>query len=317
MRVRPDGEREVEIERFLAPIVGPNRVLGRRELGQVSAGIAGEGALWEDLVVHDPRDRWYLLLYRCAQYNVWLLSWLAGQNTDWHDHGGSSGSFAVAAGQLSERFRRGATRTGARVLQVGGHADFGPAHLHCVTHDGELPAVSVHCYSPPLVAMTYYERTELGWRASETVRSDAPDGRGWKRSGQVSYVRRSIDTVLSDARSRIERLAPQEAARAVAAGAVLVDIRPGESRRAEGEVPGAVAIERNVLQWRFDPLSEARLVDLAGYDRRLIVMCSDGSASSLAADDLRRLGIHRVADLDGGFMAWRQAGLPTRPGEGT
>jgi rhodanese-related sulfurtransferase len=122
---------------------------------------------------------------------------------------------------------------------------------------------------------------------------------------------RSIDELLAEARSRLVRLGPDEAAAHVAAGAVLVDIRPAAQRAREGEVPGALAVERNVLEWRFDPASEARLPEATGYDVEVVVLCSEGYTSSLAADALRSLGLARSTDVVGGFHAWAAAGLPT------
>jgi rhodanese-related sulfurtransferase len=122
---------------------------------------------------------------------------------------------------------------------------------------------------------------------------------------------RTIDELLADARSRIVRVTPQAAALRVAAGAVLVDIRPAAQRAQEGEVPGALAVERNVLEWRFDPASDARLPEATGYDVDVIILCSEGYTSSLAADALRSLGLHRATDVVGGFLAWAAAGLPT------
>ena len=124
--------------------------------------------------------------------------------------------------------------------------------------------------------------------------------------------RRSIDQVLAEARTRLDRLTPQQALRAVAAGAVLVDIRPAAQRAAEGEVPGALIVERNVLEWRFDPASAARLPQ-ASYDLHVIVFCSEGYTSSLAAAALQELGVRRATDLEGGFLAWQAAGLPVVP----
>ncbi len=121
---------------------------------------------------------------------------------------------------------------------------------------------------------------------------------------------RSIDEILAAARGRIRRLDPELAHRALAHGAVLVDIRPAEQRAAEGTVPGALVIERNVLEWRFDPRSEARL-PLADFDLHVIVLCSEGYTSSLAAASLRELGVHRTGDVIGGFCAWKAAGLPS------
>jgi rhodanese-related sulfurtransferase len=115
---------------------------------------------------------------------------------------------------------------------------------------------------------------------------------------------RSIDDLLAEARSRIVRVSPAEAAHRIAAGAVLVDIRPAAQRAREGEVPG-------VLEWRFDPASDARLPEATGYDADVIILCSEGYTSSLAADALRSLGLHHATDVVGGFHAWAAAGLPT------
>jgi rhodanese-related sulfurtransferase len=122
---------------------------------------------------------------------------------------------------------------------------------------------------------------------------------------------RTIDDLLAEARTRIVRVTPHEAAARVAAGAHLVDIRPAAQRQREGEVPGSLIVERNVLEWRFDPASEARLPDATGYDVDVIILCSEGYTSSLAADALVSLGLHRATDVIGGFLAWAAAGLPT------
>ena len=122
---------------------------------------------------------------------------------------------------------------------------------------------------------------------------------------------RTIDDLLAEARSRIVRVTPHEAAARVAAGAYLVDIRPAGQRQREGEVPGSLIVERNVLEWRFDPASDARLPQATGYDVDVIVLCSEGYTSSLAADALVSLGLHRATDVIGGFLAWAAAGLPT------
>ena len=122
---------------------------------------------------------------------------------------------------------------------------------------------------------------------------------------------RSVDDLLAEARTRLVRIGPHEAAARVAAGGVLVDIRPAAQRAAEGEVPGALVVERNVLEWRFDPASDARLPVARDYDVDVVVLCSEGYTSSLAADALRSLGLHRATDVIGGFVAWAAAGLPT------
>lgn len=118
--------------------------------------------------------------------------------------------------------------------------------------------------------------------------------------------------MLAQARSRLQRLTPAQAYAALAAGALLVDIRPGWQRVEEGEVPGAVLVERNHLEWRFDPECEARLPQATGYDVHVIVLCSEGYTSSLAAAALRTLGLHRATDVIGGFQAWSEEGLPVQ-----
>jgi rhodanese-related sulfurtransferase len=123
---------------------------------------------------------------------------------------------------------------------------------------------------------------------------------------------RTIDQILAEARERLDRVSPQQAMAARQDGALMVDIRPAAQRAAEGEVPGTLVIERNVLEWRLDPASAARLPQ-AGYDRRVIVMCSEGYTSSLAAAVLQDLGIRGATDLAGGFRAWAAAGLPVGP----
>jgi len=124
----------------------------------------------------------------------------------------------------------------------------------------------------------------------------------------------SIGGVLDAARRRLHRLGPAEAFEAVRGGALLVDIRPQAQRATEGAVPGALHVERNVLEWRLDPGSEARLPQATGYDRQVIVMCSQGYASSLAAASLQDIGLVNATDLAGGFLAWARAGLPCQPG---
>ncbi|MBM0124736.1 rhodanese-like domain-containing protein [Pimelobacter simplex] len=122
-----------------------------------------------------------------------------------------------------------------------------------------------------------------------------------------------VDALLADARSRLDRISARAAFQElVALGALLVDIRPAAQRAREGEVARwlpALVVERNVLEWRFDPRSDARLPE-ASYDRRVIVLCQEGYTSSLAADALRSIGVERATDVIGGFAAWREAGMP-------
>lgn len=130
---------------------------------------------------------------------------------------------------------------------------------------------------------------------------------------------RSIDDVLASARARLQRLGPREAFDECIIfnnpdGAVLVDIRPAAQRATYGEIPGALIIERNVLEWRFDPRCDARLDIATRYDLRVIVFCQEGYTSSLAAASLLDLGLKNATDVVGGFKAWKGAGLPTSGG---
>ncbi|HET9258450.1 MAG TPA: rhodanese-like domain-containing protein [Pseudonocardiaceae bacterium] len=120
----------------------------------------------------------------------------------------------------------------------------------------------------------------------------------------------SVEELLARARSGLRRLTPAQAHDAFAAGAPLVDIRPDWQRAEEGEVPGALIVERNHLEWRFDPECDARLPQATGYDVRVIVLCSQGYTSSLAAASLQTLGLSQATDVIGGFHAWRAEDLP-------
>jgi rhodanese-related sulfurtransferase len=121
---------------------------------------------------------------------------------------------------------------------------------------------------------------------------------------------RGIDEILAAARSRLDRLRPVAAREAQLTGAVLVDIRPIAQRAADGQIPDALVVERNVLEWRLDPRSDARLPLADRYDLPVIVFCAEGYTSSLAAASLQDLGLHKATDLAGGFAAWQAAGLP-------
>jgi rhodanese-related sulfurtransferase len=123
-------------------------------------------------------------------------------------------------------------------------------------------------------------------------------------------VTRSIDEILEAARARLVRLDPEAAHLAARAGAVLVDTRPIGQREATGTIPGALVIDRNVLEWRLDPQCDARLPIAVSYDTHYILFCQQGYSSSLAAASLQDLGLHRATDMSGGFVAWRAAGLP-------
>jgi len=115
----------------------------------------------------------------------------------------------------------------------------------------------------------------------------------------------AIDRLLVRARARLaHRPGPAELAGLLAAGALVVDTRPVEQRRRDGELPGAVVVDRNVLEWRLDPTSPWRLAEMDDPGRRVVLVCNEGYASSLAAATLRELGVD-ATDLAGGYQAWR------------
>ncbi len=120
-----------------------------------------------------------------------------------------------------------------------------------------------------------------------------------------------VDEMLERVRSSYRRVGPLEAARIWASGGLLVDTRPAAQRAEFGEIPGAIVIERNVLEWRLDPTCRHRHEKVLGPDQEMVLFCQAGYASSLAAASLRRLGLSRATDLIGGFEAWSRAGLPT------
>jgi rhodanese-related sulfurtransferase len=119
----------------------------------------------------------------------------------------------------------------------------------------------------------------------------------------------SVDELLERARAGLHRVEPAEAADAMREGALLVDIRPAALREVDGDIPGAIVIERNVLEWRLDP-SSAHRIPQVDETKTVIIVCDEGYASSLAAATLQQLGLPHATDLVGGFQAWRSRGLP-------
>jgi rhodanese-related sulfurtransferase len=125
----------------------------------------------------------------------------------------------------------------------------------------------------------------------------------------------TVEQLLAEARSRLHRLTPEQALTAIREhGARLIDIRSESQRAADGVIPGADFVARNVLEWRLDPACEHRDPRLAGGDAPLMLLCDEGYQSSLAAATVQRLAQRPVTDVIGGFQAWRAAGLPVSPG---
>jgi rhodanese-related sulfurtransferase len=115
---------------------------------------------------------------------------------------------------------------------------------------------------------------------------------------------RSIDDVLADARAKLTRVHPAQLTDELAAGALVIDIRPSEQRHRDGALPGAVILDRNVLEWRLDPSCEYHIPEVADHHTRIVIVCNEGYQSSLAAAQLQDIGLHRATDLIGGFQSW-------------
>jgi rhodanese-related sulfurtransferase/mannose-6-phosphate isomerase-like protein (cupin superfamily) len=273
------------------------------ELADIASRFASTAG-WLDRVRLRSEDRWYERLHQGPDYDIWAISWMPGQCTGFHDHGDSAGAFVVVTGTLEEH------RPGANPLaiQAGHSRAFNADYAHDVRNSSAAPAVSIHAYSPPLNEMNEYELdgNHLVLREHKSERAESLD-RGPQETENVRQgAAASIDQVLAAARARLQRLSPIEAYEAVTEhGATLVDIRPEAQRVVEGSIPGALIVERNVLEWRFDPASSARLPIATNHDLKVIVFCSEGYTSSLAAAALQDLGLWRATDVIGGFQAWR------------
>ncbi|WWC69808.1 uncharacterized protein I206_103751 [Kwoniella pini CBS 10737] len=127
----------------------------------------------------------------------------------------------------------------------------------------------------------------------------------------------NIEKYLEAKRANIRRLTPEKAYRAITeqAGTILVDTRPSTYRNSEGIVPGAIVVERNVLEWRLDPTSPDCIEEAKAHGFKPIIMCNEGYASSLAAQVLVDLGVETATDLEGGYRAWKAKGLPIEKAE--
>ena len=123
----------------------------------------------------------------------------------------------------------------------------------------------------------------------------------------------TVDDVLERARRRLTRVNPEQAAAEHAQGALLIDTRTADQRALQGEIPGALVIDRTVLEWRLDPASRSRIKEATDHQVRVIVVCSEGYSSSLAAASLQDIGLLNATDMIGGFRAWKAAGLPVGP----
>jgi rhodanese-related sulfurtransferase/mannose-6-phosphate isomerase-like protein (cupin superfamily) len=304
-----DKEIRTILERAAAPI---DRLAARtpQDLADIVQAVASS-VQWLDRVRLRADRRWYERLYQGPAYDVWLISWMPGQSTGFHDHGASSGALFVTTGSLEEH--RPGERS--RVISAGDFCAFGPDYSHDVRNASKAPSISIHAYSPPLTEMNEYELDgdRLIPRMSEARNYESGDShwRLQRRDADARTGALSIDEMLAAARARLQRLSPKDAYEAVAkTKAVLVDIRPASQRALEGAIDGALVLERNVLEWRLDPSSSSRLPVATSHDLQVIVFCSEGYTSSLAAAALQELGLWRATDIVGGVRAWREEGLP-------
>ena len=253
-------------------------------------------------VVLDPRQRWYRRLYADPFVDVWLISWATEQATELHDHAGSLGALTVVSGELQEQRWVPAERAlRTRRLRAGRARPSRWATCTTWSTASRRHAVSVHAYSPPLTAMSYYAVDAAGdLRRTRTVLTT-----GGERH---------------DHGGRPARRGPRPAGPGVPAAAASwsptarCSSTPARSGSAttRAPCPGALVIERNHLEWRLDPASDARIPQATDHDVTWIVVCSEGYSSSLAAASLQDLGLRNATDLDGGFRAWKAAGLPVR-----
>src|ERR1700728_1166384 len=188
---------------------------------------------WMDQVRLRAEWRWYERLYHDPDYDIWVISWLPGQSTGFHDHGASSGAFLVATGILEEH--RPGERT--RVIHPGKPRAFGSNYAHDVRNVSLAPAISIHAYSPPLSEMNEYELD-----GSRLVPREGASGKAETLDQEWGVQRRkprtgalSIEELLSAARARLRRLSPEDAYEAAeTTEAILVDIRPESQRAIEG-----------------------------------------------------------------------------------
>lgn len=116
--------------------------------------------------------------------------------------------------------------------------------------------------------------------------------------------RSAIAGMLDRCQQALDRVEPADLEAVAAAGALVVDMRPVQQRLRDGELPDAIVVDRNVLEWRLDPTSPHRLAVADDPDRRIVLVCNEGYSSSLAAHTLQQLGLRRATDLAGGFTAW-------------
>ena len=249
----------------------------------------------------DPCERCWRTIVANEQLEAWVVAWPVGGAIELHDHGNSAGAVVVARGTLTETsVRPGTDRhlvAASTSIATGDHVVFGPDYVHDFVNGGPGPALSVHVYSPALRSMTYFDWSDrdglIGLRTENYPRRTA------------GCMTMRADDLVTRARRRIHRVQPSQLGSVSAAGGLIVDIRSEAQRRAQGDLEEAVVVERNVLEWRLDPHGEHRLPQVRNHGQWIVIVCSEGYASSLAAASLVDLGFENAGDLEGGFHAWR------------
>jgi Cysteine dioxygenase type I len=227
------------------PLHAAHSQLSPSELVGILEVFASKSSEWIGRVRLCAHHRRYERVYRGPHHDIWIISWLPGQSTGFHDHGNSAGAFMVATGFLEEQ-RPGES---AHALGVGHVRAFGPNYAHDVRNISLAPAVSIHAYSPPLEEMDEYQ-----WEDDRLIPlASAAGNEAIVQKWSIEAVRKdqlTIEQILSAARARLCRLSPRAAYEESAKGAALVDIRPVSQRTREGSIPGTQVVERNVLEWR-------------------------------------------------------------------
>jgi len=268
----------------------------------MASGLALVAEAWAGSLERHPDSRTGLRILAGEDYDVWLLRWPTGTAVSPHHHGDSEAAFVVSSGALEEtRWLDG--RREVRQLTRGQGATVERGVVHDV--GAQVEALSVHVYSPPLARMAFFDDSAQEVLLEESVdpRQDAVIVGG----PPIVVHSDGLGAILDKARERISpRIEPRELAAAMDAGALVVDTRPVELRHRDGELDGALVIDRNVLEWRLDPVGSHRLPEASDADRPVILVCDEGYASSLAAVSLLHLGRRNVTDLKGGYQAWRR-----------
>ena len=251
-------------------------------------------------MVHDRAERHPVRLVVTDSYEVWVIGWTRGQGVPLHDHGDAAGALAVVHGVLTER-RTDVSGEHERDLHAGAVVPLPIGLVHEVVAPLAEPVTTVHVYSPPLTEMSFYEDGDDLPVRTDLIEDD-PD-RTREVPDQSDRTASAIAAHLELVRAGLDRVEPHELDDELARGALVVDIRPAADRAEDGDLPGAVVVERIHLEWRLDPSSPDRLPE-ADEGRRVVVVCNEGYASSLAASTLRELGVTDATDLVGGYRAW-------------